>query len=138
MKRDIKNSSYILYGISLVLTSTYTFPKSGLWRREEKLVIQVWKCSLEYYIVSLYMAVYQFLTINLFSSFVFILKLELGKCPKGKCESLNSIAPSEVYLSVQFKELKSNEPSFAVLLVFAWSPFMQLINNINFPGYFPS
>lgn len=45
------------------------------------------------------MAVYQFLAINLFSSFVFILKLELGKCPKGKSESLNSIAPSEVYLS---------------------------------------
>lgn len=65
------------------------------------------------------MAVYQFLAINLFSSFVFILKLELGKCPKGNSESLNSIASSEVYLSVQFKELKSNEPSFAVLLVFA-------------------
>lgn len=65
------------------------------------------------------MAVYQFLAINLFSSFIFILKLELGKCPKEKSESLNSISTSEVYLSAQFKELKSNEPSFAVLLVFA-------------------
>lgn len=65
------------------------------------------------------MAVYQFLDINLFSSFIFILKLELGKCPKRKSESLNSVAPSEVYLSAQFKEFKSNEPSFVALLAFA-------------------
>lgn len=46
------------------------------------------------------MAVYQLLVINLFSNYI---ELEVGKCPKHKSESLNSISPSKVFFACVVK-----------------------------------